>query len=174
MKRCTKCGELRPLDQFYAAKGTKDGLRGDCKLCFKERAKARYPLVREQTIARVKKWQQENRERHLETQRRIKAKPEYKRRERARHLWKKYGMTLEEYDALLHAQDGVCAICRRPPRDDISLHLDHDHTTGERRGLLCFKCNNALGDFDDDAERLLRAYVYLTPHLRELEAPTNR
>lgn len=174
IKQCSKCGEWKPLEAFYRMVGMRDGHRNECKACNLSAKAARYRANPEPTIARVKKWQQENRERHLETQRRIKAKPENKRRARNRYLVKTYGITVEEYDALLHAQDGVCAICRRPPRDDISLHLDHDHTTGERRGLLCFKCNNALGDFDDDAERLLRAYVYLTPHLRELEAPTNR
>jgi len=174
MKRCTKCGELRPLDQFYAAKGTRDGLRGDCKLCFKERAKARYPVIRDRAIARTKAWQKANPERVKETQKRLRSKPEWKRRDRNRYLVKTYGITVEEYDDLLAAQGGVCAICRRPPRDDISLHLDHDHATGERRGLLCFKCNNALGDFDDDAERLLRAYVYLTPSLWAFDGAANR
>jgi hypothetical protein len=174
MKRCTKCGELRPLDQFYAAKGTRDGLRGDCKLCFQARAKARYPLVRDRAIARARQWQLENPERYRATLKRLRSTPEYKRRARNQYLMRKYGVTVDEYDELLAAQGGVCAICGRPPRDDISLHLDHDHTTGERRGLLCFKCNNALGDFDDDPERLLRAYVYLTPALWKFEGAESR
>lgn len=162
MKRCTKCGELRPLDQFYAAKDTRDGLRGDCKLCFKARAKARYPQVRDKAIARAQQWAKENPERRRAWEARYAASGKKAQNDRRSYLKRTYGITLDEYDALLAAQGGVCAICERPPRDDISLHLDHDHTTGEQRGLLCFKCNNALGDFDDDAERLLRAYVYLT------------
>lgn len=59
------------------------------------------------------------------------------------------------------AQGGVCAICGRAPRDDISLHVDHDHATGAVRGLLCFRCNNAVGDLEDDPAILRRAAVYV-------------
>jgi hypothetical protein len=74
------------------------------------------------------------------------------------------------------AQDGVCVICGSPPPDESSLHVDHDHRTGRIRGLLCFTCNNALGDFGDDLDRLARAVTYLdagddlTPQIRERAA----
>jgi hypothetical protein len=55
----------------------------------------------------------------------------------------------------------VCGICGRQPRDDISFHVDHDHETGEIRGLLCVRCNNALGDFDDDIDRMKQALRYV-------------
>ena len=74
---------------------------------------------------------------------------------------RKYGLTLEQYDAMLAAQDGVCAICGEPRPEDRTLHVDHDHDTGEIRGLLCFKCNNALGDFNDDHDLFQRAAAYL-------------
>lgn len=70
-------------------------------------------------------------------------------------------MTIEDYDRMLAAQGGGCAICGRPPRDDISLHVDHDHETERIRGLLCFPCNNTLGDFNDDPVRLYAAANYL-------------
>jgi len=50
---------------------------------------------------------------------------------------------------------------RRRLRPDISLHLDPDHESGQLRGILCFRCNNALGDFDDDASLLQAALRYL-------------
>jgi hypothetical protein len=163
MKKCTKCGRVQSFEDFYKASGTRDGYRGDCKSCFRARAKERYPKVREQEIQRVQRWRTENRERYLTTQRRNKQSPEGRRRERTSYLKRKYGITPERYDELLAEQGGVCAICGREPRPDISLHVDHDHETGAIRGLLCFCCNNALGDFEDDYERLAAAVRYLRP-----------
>ena len=164
MKRCTKCGVEQPLENFYRAAETKDGLRGDCKACFAARAKARYAVTRERDIERVKKWQRDNRERHLANLRARHARPEVKRHERDMHLRRSYGMTIEEYEEILASQGGVCAICEKPPRSDISLHVDHDHASGRRRGLLCFSCNNALGNSGEDVERLLAFVDYLTAH----------
>jgi len=73
-----------------------------------------------------------------------------------RHLW---GITLEEYNAKVVQQGGVCAICKRPesrvhPKSG-SVHrlsVDHDHLTGKLRGLLCGTCNRALGLLNDDIE----------------------
>ena len=169
MKRCTKCGVERPYSDFYAAAGTRDGLRGDCKSCFKARAKARYPQVRDQSIARARKWREENIERFRENQRRMRENPAYKQKARSYHLEKNHGLTLDEYDRMLEAQGGVCAICGAPPRPDIALHVDHDHQTGARRGLLCFRCNNALGDFNDDSERLVAGSEYLFDHDPEMQ-----
>ena len=110
---------------------------------------------------RVKKWQDDNADRFREYQRAYRRRPDVKLRERDSYLRRKYGITLEEYDALLAKQGGVCAICGRAPRDDISLHVDHDHATGKVRGLLCFRCNNAVGDLEDDPNILRRAAVYV-------------
>lgn len=167
MKRCVKCGVVQPLEQFYRAKGTKDGLRGDCKSCFKARAQARYQADRATAIARVKRWQQANPERLNAYRRRRRLEPSVKRRERAGHLKRKYGISLEMYESMLGNQGGGCAICRREPVSDISLHVDHDHLTGEIRGLLCFTCNNALGDFEDDAALLRSAIRYVEQTLAD-------
>lgn len=58
---------------------------------------------------------------------------------------------------MLAEQDGLCAICREAPAE----HVDHDHKTGRVRGLLCFNCNGALGQFRDRADLMLRAVAYL-------------
>jgi hypothetical protein len=73
---------------------------------------------------------------------------------------RKYGVTRDQYNTRLQEQDGVCAICQRedPHR---ALAVDHDHKTGEVRGLLCADCNTALGKFQDDPEVLHRAKTYL-------------
>lgn len=164
MKRCKVCGEVKPLDEFYAMPRMRDGHRNDCKACNLAAKKARYRTDPEAAKARVKAWQQANRE-QLQAYRRLRREePEVKARERAGHLKRKYGITLEQYDEMLAAQGGVCAVCGREPRDDISLHVDHDHETGALRGLLCFRCNNSLGDLGDDPDLLRRAASYLDSH----------
>ena len=113
----------------------------------------------------TKCWRDENPERFRENQRRMRNTPEGNERQRAGHLKRKYGITIEHYDELLARQGGGCAICGREPRPDISLHLDHDHESGQLRGILCFRCNNALGDFDDDLGQLRAAIRYLESYL---------
>lgn len=71
----------------------------------------------------------------------------------------RYGITIDDYDALHAMQDGKCAICERSSRR--RLHVDHDHVTGLVRGLLCNSCNLALGQLGDDHERVRRAADYL-------------
>jgi hypothetical protein len=75
-------------------------------------------------------------------------------------LRRRYGITEAEYDALLKAQGGACAICRRLPAD-IRLAVDHRHNNGWVRGLLRTKCNQGIGQFDDDPATLARAIEYL-------------
>jgi Autographiviridae endonuclease VII len=169
MKACVKCGVVQPLDCFYMAPGTRDGHRGDCKSCFRAKAKARYPQVREANIARARKWREDNLERFQANQRRMRNTPEGKLRQRAGHLMRKFGMTIEQYDEMLAAQGGGCFICARPPREDISLHVDHDHSTGKVRGILCFRCNNALADFQEDVRLLAKAADYLDRHAHQEE-----
>ena len=164
MKQCNKCGEIKPLSDFYKLATMRDGHRNDCKVCNLAAKKARYDADPRAAIARVQRWQQANKERHLAAQRKRRQHPDFKRKERDAHLRRKFGITLDEYDEMLRAQGGVCAICGRPPRDDISLHVDHDHEHGRIRGLLCFRCNNALGDFGDDYDTLLAAQAYLDAH----------
>ena len=80
-------------------------------------------------------------------------------KQREHHL-KRYGITLEEYDKLLTAQEYKCAICDMFLKN-IIVHLDHNHQTGEIRGLLCQKCNFGLGNFQDNSSLLQKAIKYL-------------
>jgi hypothetical protein len=140
----------------------KDGHRSECKNCHGAQQKAWYAANREAAIASVKRWQQENKE-HLHAYRK-----EYRKRrqveERDAHLRRTFGFSIAGYAALLADQTGGCAICGRPPGKS-ALHVDHDHETGAIRGLLCVGCNNALGQFKDNAELLQRAAAYLNKDL---------
>ena len=158
------------MENSYRAAGTRDGLRGDCKGCFKRRAAARYKADPATAKARVKRWQQENADRLNEYRRLRREDPAVKRRERDTRLRRVYGIGVDDYDRMLEAQDGGCAICSRPPREDISLHVDHEPVSGGVRALLCFKCNNLLGDVGDDAWLLRAAAEYLEAHEKALAA----
>jgi hypothetical protein len=74
---------------------------------------------------------------------------------------RKYGITRDQYEALLCHQGGVCAICRQTCVTGFRLGVDHDHKTGKVRGLLCSKCNRGIGNLGDDVVRLRLAVQYL-------------
>ena len=77
---------------------------------------------------------------------------------------RKWGITLEERDALITAQSGRCAICRQAFENSKDTHIDHDHDTDVIRGLLCSRCNLGLGMFKDSPESLRAAAAYLEIH----------
>lgn len=85
--------------------------------------------------------------------------PKNRHRVRAYQLKSKYGVTVEDYRAMLVGQAGRCLICLQVP--DHNLHVDHDHATGAVRGLLCRDCNGLLGLSRDDSALLTRAARYL-------------
>jgi hypothetical protein len=70
-----------------------------------------------------------------------------------------YGITSIIYHEMLKGQEGKCKICNMTPDD--TLHIDHCHTTGKVRGLLCKSCNTALGLFKDNKDSLKSALIYL-------------
>ena len=117
--------------------------KGMCKACYKaEYGKSYYEKNRIDLLAKQKKRVSRDRP----------------------HLMERYGLTPEDYDAMLRAQDGKCAICGREDSgrsDKRSLCVDHDHDTGAVRGLLCDPCNNGLGRFNDDPSLLMAAIRYL-------------
>lgn len=82
---------------------------------------------------------------------------------------RKFGITLDEYNQMLKDQNGVCAICGlvetskdHRTQEVRGLAVDHDHSTGMVRGLLCTRCNTAIGLLSDDPKLLLKAISYLT------------
>jgi Recombination endonuclease VII len=86
--------------------------------------------------------------------------PDYRDGERAR----RYGLTLAQYRALQARQGNACAICRKVTR---ALCIDHCHVTGRVRGLLCLKCNSALGFCGDDPRLLRAALAYLLASVKK-------
>lgn len=90
-------------------------------------------------------------------------------RARKSQLAFRYGITPEQYEAKLEAQDGVCILCGLPPKPDgvraaSRLHQDHDHETGQNRDLLCLCCNRGLGYLQDDPDLLRAAADYIERH----------
>lgn len=81
---------------------------------------------------------------------------------RRRHLWYRYGLTLEEVKSRLAAQGGRCSICEKLitlGRGRTSAHVDHDHDTGRFRGMLCYPCNAALEWFINN-QGAISDYLY--------------
>ena len=151
-KKCTKCFVVLPVESFYN-KTTKAGtatIVSRCKPCTLEDAKVKYandptPLSEEE-LARSRAYHAANKESRNARAKGVRnANPD---RERNRKLIQRFGITLEEYDNMHNAQNGLCKICGNPEELDRRLAVDHNHETGRVRGLLCFKCNVFLGHIE--------------------------
>lgn len=141
MKKCSKCKIDKGLDEFHKNKAQKDGLCNQCKAC--------------SSLESRRRSQSEWRKRNLPKVREL-------------HLLARYNITNSDYDKLLESQGGVCAICGtddpKSPQGSIYFNIDHDHSTGEVRGLLCTPCNQGLGFFGDSIDQLEKAIEYLMKH----------
>jgi hypothetical protein len=73
-----------------------------------------------------------------------------------KRLWR-YSLSVAEFQKLLKQQKGLCALCLKRPAETI----DHSHTNGKVRGLLCYRCNSGLGAFEDSVTLLEEAVKYL-------------
>jgi hypothetical protein len=161
MKRCTKCGLMKRLEEFYRAAANRDGHRNDCIPCNAAAHRERHARNPEPARERAKKWNREHPESVAERMEAYRRSGKKATVDRASHLKRTFGIAQGDYDAMLAAQGGGCAICGRPPSAKISLHIDHDHDDGRIRGLLCFVCNNGLGQFQENPERLRKAAAYV-------------
>lgn len=128
-KKCSRCGESKAVESFYASKTSKNGYQSWCKVCYKTKRSAE------------SEWN------------------------RGYAAWKhglksKFNMTPDDYFEMLGSQHGVCAICYKSDGNR-RLAVDHDHSSGEIRGLLCRNCNVGLGHFKDDTEIMTRAILYI-------------
>lgn len=147
-KTCSACHAKKSLDSFRPQRRVCIECRRD-----QHREYARANKDRRSVINKV--WREANAER-------------LKEYDRNRSL-QKYGLTNADYSSMLEEQNHVCAVCKRPndqldPRTQKhrALAVDHDHKTGRVRGLLCCRCNPAIGFAEDDPTRLLMLYEYLS------------
>lgn len=104
-----------------------------------------YAEHKEQEAIKSKEWRDNNKE--------------YRAHKRLEYY---YGITIDIYNKLYDLQGGKCAICGKHQSElDKRLYVDHDHDTKTVRGLLCQKCNSALGMFNDRLDLVRKAVVYL-------------
>lgn len=136
MKICASCHETKPSDAFPIDRARPDGRYPYCRICHSTKEKERWrstPEKRAKKAESTRRWLEANRERQRYLARRS-------------HLRRKYGLTPEEFEALLNEQDNRCALCQgEDPRSQTGWHLDHDHETGRIRGILCQPCNHLIG-----------------------------
>lgn len=107
-----------------------------------------------------KEWRQNNKIRVNELARKWSQKN--KDKIRAARIKREHNITIEEYNSLLEKQNYVCAICKCQPTR--ALDIDHNHSTGHNRGLLCNKCNKAIALFMENPAFMLEAINYLQTH----------
>lgn len=110
---------------------------------------------KEKRNAYMREWHAKNKEVNREVKRAKRLNGTYKR---------KYGITLDDYNAMLAAQGGHCALCEKTPEDEKRfkrLNVDHCHETGRVRGILCTRCNFAIGILGDNEAGLSAALRYI-------------
>jgi len=133
-KKCTKCKIIKPISEFNRESRNKDKPRSWCKSCYKEYNQKYAP-----------QW--------------------YRSEAHKKRLWEKAvernypGMTVSRYEEILESQNGVCAICGKPGINR-RLAVDHNHKTGQIRGLLCVFCNVLVG-YVEERTLLRKIETYL-------------
>ena len=149
LRRCKHCGlEANTIEDLELFKNNSQSKYGKQNLC------------RECDIAKQKEYRQA--EEYKERDRAYRQKESYKQRRKDKDYQNKYGITLDEYNDMLHSQEGCCKICGvHHTNVHFGLVVDHNHLTGEVRGLLCGKCNTGIGNLQDDIKILKEAIKYL-------------
>lgn len=130
-KVCSSCKQRKPSGEFAVNRSRPDGLQSHCKKCFQDRYGKKNP-----------------------------------ERNRRGHVLRYYGLKWDDYLAMLKAQNYACKLCGKPllvfgPDKLEVAHPDHDHESGNVRGLLCHFCNSGMGYFRDDPMLLRAAAEYL-------------
>lgn len=155
LKRCRNCREILPLGSFGSQSRSSDGHQPWCKPCTNKRMNGYDKSSRERD---PEGYADRKRAEHA----RFKVNnPEKHRSHVRKNNLRKYGLTPEDFDALLEKQAGLCVICKEELSPGRGRHVDHDHGTGAVRGILCNGCNVGLGYFRDSPEILKSAANYV-------------
>ena len=147
-KHCSHCGKYQPFSAFSKSGGpNRGGVAAYCKPCMRLYKREQY---------------------------RKHGKSERTRQRETTMKFKQYGLTPEQYQDMFEQQGGVCAACGQPEMTRhhaetvSSLAVDHDHATGKIRGLLCTRCNIAIGVLQDDLHRLEGLLAYMLQNSENL------
>lgn len=133
-KECYACGSTLPFSRYGPDDRRYDGLRGDCRDCHNRKSR-------------------DTRRKHLKRMRDYDKKTYYQ---------KNYGISKEEYESMVSERGGKCQICNTIP--DKKLRVDHCHSSGKIRDLLCHNCNTALGHVKDNPEIIKSMLAYIERH----------
>lgn len=133
--KCSQCKEVRPITDFWKNKAQKSGFCRECKFCSKKRDR-RAAMFR------------------------YRHQPHVKLKEKVRSYQREYDLEIGVIEAAIAKQNGQCAICKKVTQ---KLCVDHCHTTGAFRGMLCRSCNTGIGHLHDNPERCIAAAEYLRP-----------
>ena len=177
-KTCSKCGNVKFLDEFQRRAKSPDGRMSWCRECYRAYYHSRYrgtDLTEDKRRALIdtsrKRCRKCNTIKLIDefavskkgllgrkaVCRQCSYDPAYGRK---RNL-KRYGMTVSEFDSRFESQGSRCLICHSDDPYGREFVVDHDHNTGKVRGILCNKCNPAIGMMDDDPDRLEAAAKYI-------------
>lgn len=167
-KSCFVCEEIKPLSEFHKQKNRSDGYKNHCKECRKNKRKKNYNQLEKRCTScyEIKPKTEEffykkPNKGNLREIYRAECKSCNVKRSVALKRKYNYGITEEEYKRMFSVQNGRCEICLI---EKTELDVDHCHTSGKIRALLCRSCNLALGGFKDNIQYLRNATKYLEHH----------
>lgn len=191
-KICTICHTEKPITEFRKRGKNSDKRRNECSECLRKKTKEYYAQNAEELKQWQKNHRIENKEvlsiyhkeKYLKNRdARLKYAKEYKftnkelisekakefrkinpDRVKSWDLMQSFGITFEHYSSMLEKQNGVCKICKQTESigKNKNLSVDHCHTTGKIRGLLCHTCNTTLGKVKESIQTLQTMCDYIT------------
>lgn len=189
LKKCSICKIEKEISEFNKHSGCKFGVRPQCKKCHSLQSSKWQEENKDKKKEYLKKWNKENKDKVKKQRESYKDIKNEKRRERYRNdeeyrndrlkdvrEWQKnnpkkrknqrlkqYGITYIEFESLMNKCNRKCEICGYDNIEDKKTFpvVDHCHESGKVRGILCSKCNFALGHFNDSIDNLQNAIKYL-------------
>jgi len=163
VKICAKCDLEKDLSLFHKDNRSDDKLTAWCGDCNNLQSRTYRQVNKEKHRAASKRWYEANKEHDAKrTKAYRKASPD---KLRAWHVRTKYGLTPEQYNAMLIAQNDSCAACNTPRSEmEREICVDHNKKTNVVRGLLCHGCNTAFGLLKEDERTIMRLLEYARKH----------